>query len=191
MLRSRWLIHAVLTAPAVGMAVALVLGRLGVDPLDRLIDLTGLTAAVLLVVVLSLTPLARGFRGQGWIADLNRHRRAFGVSAFWYASGHLLAHLLYEGGLAWLTDSLDKPFIVAGLVAWTILLVLSVTSLQVWVKRLGGRRWKSLHRLAYVAAALVAYHLAVAGKGNPGLALGLFGSLLIIQTLRWVPRRSS
>lgn len=188
MLRSRWLIYALLVLPAAGMGLALAAGGLGYDPLDRLIDLTGLTAALLLVAVLSLTPLARVFRGRRWVADLNRHRRAIGVSAFWYACGHLAAHLLYEGGLTWLTDSLDKPFIVAGLLAWAILLLLAVTSLRGWVRRLGARRWKALHRLTYLVAALVAYHLAVAGKGNLGLALALFGGLLAVQALRWWPR---
>ncbi len=42
--------------------------------------------------------------------------------------------------------------------AWCALLPLAITSTKGWVRRLGYRRWKSLHRLAYVAGTLACVH---------------------------------
>jgi sulfoxide reductase heme-binding subunit YedZ len=79
-----------------------------------------------------------------------------------------------------------KPFQLTGLVMLTILVVLAVTSLKVFVRWLGGRRWKYLHRLAYVAAALAAYHQAAARKIFPQQVLWIFVPLAALELLRIV-----
>ena len=45
-----------------------------------------------------------------------------------------------------------------------ILVILTATSNNFSIRKLGGRNWKRLHRLAYVAAALLIYHQSIAGK---------------------------
>jgi DMSO/TMAO reductase YedYZ heme-binding membrane subunit len=54
----------------------------------------------------------------------------------------------------------------------------------VFVRWLGGKRWKALHRLAYVAAALVAYHQAAARKVFPPQVLWIFVPLVTLELLR-------
>ena len=161
------------------------------DPLKFVLHHLGFMACVLLAVVLSFTPLRVLFPKSGIATALNRHRRLVGVSAFAYGALHFATHILYEGGFAILASDVKKPFLVTGMIAFTILLVLAVTSLQVLVRRLGGRRWKNLHRLAYVAAGLSAYHQAAAQKNFPVQVLRIFVPLAGLELARIVKQRAT
>jgi len=80
--------------------------------------------------------------------------------------------------------SLSKPFIWYGLAGLSILVILAATSNQFSIRKLGGRNWKRLHRLAYIAAVLVIYHQAIAGKGHWHIARWLLFSLAALQAAR-------
>jgi len=49
---------------------------------------------------------------------------------------------------------------------------------------MGGRRWKGLHRLAYIAAGLAAYHQAAARKIFPVQVLWIFVPLVLLELAR-------
>ena len=78
----------------------------------------------------------------------------------------------------------SKPFIWLGLAGLSILVILAATSNNFSIRKLGGKNWKRLHRLAYTAAALLIYHQAIAGKGHWYIARWLLLSLLALQTAR-------
>jgi methionine sulfoxide reductase heme-binding subunit len=160
------------------------------DPLKFVLHHLGFVACLLLAIVLTFTPLRVLFPKWGVALALNRHRRLVGVSAFAYALLHFSTHLLYEGGFGILAKDVTKPFLLTGLIAFTILLVLAITSLHAAVRWLGGKRWKNLHRLAYVAAALVAYHQAAARKIFPVQVLWIFVPLAVLELLR-IARQSA
>lgn len=166
------------------------------DPLKYVLHHLGLMACLLLVAVLALTPLRVLFPQSSAALALNRHRRLVGVSAFAYAALHFATHLFYElqGGVASptavLADDVTKPFLLTGMVAFTILFVLAATSPHAAVRWFGGRRWKNLHRLAYVAAALVAYHQAAARKTFPMQVLWIFVPLALLELARIWRQRS-
>lgn len=153
----------------------------------------GFMASVLLAIVLTFSPLRVLFPKSGIVQALNRHRRLVGVSAFAYALIHFGAHLYYEGGAAKLAHTLKTavtiPFQLTGLIALSILLALSITSLQAMIRWLGGKRWKNLHRLVYLAAALVAYHQAAAKKLFPMQVVWIFGPLVLLEIARIVKQR--
>jgi sulfoxide reductase heme-binding subunit YedZ len=153
----------------------------------------GFVACVLLATVLTFTPLRVLFPKSRFALALNRHRRLVGVSAFVYAALHVTMHFIYEGGFGTFTFSKDlaKPFILSGVVAFTILLLLAITSLDRAVRLLGGKRWKALHRLVYLAAALVAYHQAAARKIFPMQVLWIFVPLAALELLRIWKRRET
>jgi methionine sulfoxide reductase heme-binding subunit len=159
-------------------------GTLGANPLEALLHRSGEIAIWTLGAVLSLTPLRVLFPGSQIVAALNRHRRAIGVSACVYGLLHLTAHILYEGGWDGLLRSLSKPFIWYGLAGLSILVVLAATSNQFSIRKLRGRNWKRLHRLAYLAAALLVYHQAIAGKGHWHVARWLVFPLTALQLAR-------
>jgi hypothetical protein len=89
-----------------------------------------------------------------------------------------------EGDWDSLLHSFTKPFIWFGFSGLTILVILALTSNQWSIRKLGGKNWKCLHRLAYVAAALLIYHQAIAGKGHWYIARWLFFALVTLELAR-------
>jgi methionine sulfoxide reductase heme-binding subunit len=158
--------------------------QLGANPIDRLLHVSGEIAIWTLGAVLSLSPLRALFPHSGIVNALNRHRRYIGVSACIYGLIHFSCHVLYQGDWDDLLQSFTKPFTWFGLTGLTILVILAVTSNNWSVRRLGGKRWKWLHRLAYVAAAVLIYHQSIAGKGHWYISRWLLLWLLILQAAR-------
>ena len=211
LLRSKVVVWTLIVLPGLWPLVPLFVthnATVGTDPVKYILHHLGFVACLLLATVLTFTPLRVLFPKSKLALALNRHRRLVGVSAFAYAALHLTAHLFYEGGLviggylegkqglgeaarlsgqrvlAILTSDVKKPFLLIGLIAFSILLVLAVTSLHAFVRWLGGRRWKTLHRLTYVAAALAAYHQAIARKIFPMQVVWIFGPLVLLEIAR-------
>ncbi len=166
------------------------------DPIKFVLHHLGFVACLLLAVVLTFTPLRVLFPKSPLAQALNRHRRLVGVSAFAYAALHLVTHFVYEGGTevstlpAIFSTALQKPFQLVGLIAFTILLVLAATSLNAAIKWLGGKLWKNIHRLVYVAAALATYHQAAARKVFPLQVVWIFGPLALLEIARIWKQRS-
>lgn len=160
--------------------------QLGANPLDRLLHVSGEIAIWTLGAVLSLTPLRVLFPHSTVVNALNRHRRYIGVSACVYGLIHFSCHVLYQGDWDDLLQSFTKPFTWFGLAGLSILVVLALTSNNWSVRKLGARRWKLLHRLAYVAAMILIYHQSIAGKGHWYIARWLLLSLLVLQTSRLI-----
>lgn len=159
------------------------------DPPKYVLHHLGFTAAVLLAIVLTFSPLRVAFPGSALTAALQRHRRLVGVSAFAYAALHVTMHFIYEGGFGTFAKDWRKPFIAVGVIAFAILFVLAATSLNAAVRRLGARRWKWLHRLVYVAAGLVVYHQISARKVFPMQVVWIFGPLLALEAWRLLRAR--
>ena len=160
--------------------------QLGANPLDRLLHVSGEIAIWTLGAVLSLTPLRVLFPHSAIVNALNRHRRYIGVSACVYGLIHFSCHVLYQGDWDDLLQSFTKPFTWFGLDGLSILVVLALTSNNWSVRKLGAKRWKLLHRLAYVAAMILIYHQSIAGKGHWYIARWLLLSLLVLQSARLI-----
>lgn len=129
---------------------------LGPNPVQETIDFSGKTALNLLLLTLLVSPM-RAWTGWG---RLQRWRRILGVAAFSYALLHFLSYAILELGLDFSDlgrEILRRPYITIGLTALLILAPLAATSTDRAMRRL-GRRWLTLHRLAYPAAILAAWH---------------------------------
>ena len=161
-------------------------GGLGANPVEKLLHQTGEIAIWTLGAVLSLSPLRVLFPRSRLVNALNRHRRMIGVTACIYGLLHFSAHVLYEGDWDSLVRSFSKPFIWFGSAGLTILVVLALTSNQWSIRKLGAKNWKRLHRLAYLAAALLIYHQTIAGKGHWYIARWLLFALVTLQLARLI-----
>ncbi|MFT4726963.1 MAG: sulfoxide reductase heme-binding subunit YedZ [Granulosicoccus sp.] len=150
--------------PFLLLVQSLLTGQLGPNPIDTLTDQTGTLAIRMLLISLTLTPL-RWVLKNSWPIRL---RRMIGLFAFFYASLHVTTYLLldqqFEIAAIW-SDLSQRPFILAGTVAFLILLPLAVTSNRRMVKRL-GTRWLSLHRWVYIAGAAAVVHYVWLAKGD-------------------------
>jgi sulfoxide reductase heme-binding subunit YedZ len=164
------------------------INQLGANPVERLLHVSGEIAIWTLGAVLSLTPLRVLFPRSAIVNALNRHRRYIGVSASIYGLIHFSCHLLYQGDLEDVLQSFTKPFIWFGLAGLSILVLLASTSNNWAVKKLGGKRWKLIHRLAYLAVILVIYHQSIAGKGHWYVARWLLFLLVVLEGARLVKK---
>ncbi len=162
--------------------------QLGANPIERLLHVSGEIAIWTLGTVLSLTPLRVLFPRSGLVNALNRHRRYIGVSACIYGLIHFSCHVLYQGDWDDLLQSFSKPFVWFGLLGLSILVLLALTSNNWSVSKLGGKRWKLLHRLAYVAAVALIYHQSIAGKGHWYVARWLLLFLVALEGARLVKK---
>src|SRR5262245_27104130 len=65
-------------------------------------------------------------------------------------------------------DIVKRPYVTVGMTALMLLLPLAATSTVAAIRKLGGKNWQRLHRLAYaVAVAGVLHYLWLAKKANP------------------------
>ena len=114
---------------------------------------------------------------------------------------HFTIFIWIDYGFNWeflRADISDKLYIFVGLTALIMLTLLAATSFKWWMKRL-GKRWKSLHKLVYLAAPLVVLHFAWARKGDvfrlqgdilQPLAFGIVVALLLLARLPALRKRA-
>lgn len=177
-------------APAIFLVARLVTGTLGANPAEELEHSTGFTALVFLLASLSATPLRR----LTGVAQFTRLRKPLGLWAFAYAVLHMLCYLVFDQSLLWgeiVNDIIKRPYITVGFAAFLILLALAITSPARMMKRLGGKRWQQLHRLAYVAAVLAVFHFLWLVKldiTRPAIAAAVLIVLLVLRRPRRVDR---
>ena len=166
-------------------------GRLSVNPIEDITLTTGIWALRWLLVTLAITPVRRL---TGW-QRIIQYRRMFGLFAFFYAMLHLLTYVVLDQGLAFefiLPDIVKRPYITAGMTAFTLMVPLAVTSTKGWIRRL-GRKWQLLHRLVYISAAAACLHFLWKVKvaiGEPVYYAAILGSLLAFRVL-WRFRRGA
>ena len=171
------LVHLLCLLPIAILAQRFRSGALALDadPIASVTHFTGDWALWLLLVSLAVTPLRRL---HPKLSNLIRFRRMLGLYAFFYASLHLATYIFlfsgYDVQTAWegishgklsavwkqwtaiwpevLEDLEKRRFIQVGLLAYTVLLALAVTSPIYMLRKMGGKNWQRLHRLVYVAA---------------------------------------
>ncbi len=154
--RVQGLAIALACLPATVLALRFATQGVGADPIKELTHTTGEWAIRFVFLSLAISPLRRFF---GWplLAPL---RRTFGLAGFAYAVAHMLTWSLLDLELepaAIAEDLTERPYVMAGMASFVILSALAATSTRSAMKRL-GRRWITLHRLVYAAAALALVH---------------------------------
>jgi len=194
--------------PAGWLVWAIATGNLSPNPLSDLTNETGLWTLRFLCITLAVTPLRRL---TGWNA-LIRFRRMFGLFAFFYGTLHFLTYVVadrfagldFTGGMvAWATlgnlaraigdDIYKRPYITVGFTAFTCMVPLAATSTAGMIRRLGGKRWQTLHRLIYVSAIAGVLHywwLVKADISSPQRYSLIVGGLLLFR-LMWARFRSA
>ncbi len=151
----------------------------GARPLNDLIHRTGYWSLVFLLASLAVTPLRRVARFGGLI-DV---RRMIGVAAFAYIAAHLLLYVADQSYdlVKVAGEIVRRLYLTVGFVAWIGLAVLAATSTDAMVRRLGGARWRGLHRIVYIIGLLSLIHFFQQTKAHvtvPVLFSGLFAWLI-------------
>ena len=170
-------------APLVALGYWIWTDDLTANPISFITNTLGDWTLRLLLASLAMTPLRIVF-GLGWPITL---RRLLGLFAFFYALLHFGVWIVVDHFFAWremAADIAKRPYITVGVTALTLLIPLAVTSTAGMIRRLGGRNWRRLHRLAYAAGVLAILHflwLAKVGRKDQYVYAAILVGLLGIR----------
>ncbi|ACK49153.1 Ferric reductase domain protein protein transmembrane component domain protein [Methylocella silvestris BL2] len=175
---------AAVLAPALWIGISAFEGRLGSRPVMEAIHQTGLWAVRLLALTLAVTPLRLATRWPKLVSI----RRILGVSVLAYAVLHvgLFAYDQHFAALHIASEIVKRLYLAIGFVALMLLCLLSGTSTDRMIARLGSRRWTRLHRAVYAIAALASVHFFMQSKldvTQPTIMAGIFALLLGYRVL--------
>lgn len=132
-----------------------------------LAQIYALSALSYLYFALLAGPLTRVLTVLPFRGKYLKARRAIGVSAFYF----VLLHVRFSffdvlGGFPGLL-SLDGKYrlaIFASSIAFLLLLLMTVTSMDIMVRKLTFPKWKMLHRFVYLAGVLILFHAMIIGS---------------------------
>lgn len=167
------LVFAVSLGPAVLLLWSALTHQLNANPFNAIVRSTGFWSLRFLCLTLAITP----FRWlTGWHAVV-RVRRMLGLFAFFYATVHVVAYMVFDrlAGLgapdrtqplamaarmlwAATVEVVQRPFFAIGFLGFALMVPLAATSTVGMMRRMGGRRWQLVHRLVYPAAIASVVH---------------------------------
>jgi sulfoxide reductase heme-binding subunit YedZ len=188
-------VWGVCLAPPTALAYWFVRDDLTANPISFVTNTLGDWTFRILLASLAMTPIRLLF-GVSWPIAL---RRLLGLFAFFYVCLHFSVWIVLDFFFDWhrmAEDILKRPYITMGMLGLLSLIPLAATSTAGMVKRLGARRWRRLHRLAYLAGVAGSVHflwLAKVGRTDQYWYVATLALLLAIRladvALRGVRRR--
>jgi len=179
---------ALAMAPAVWLAWLAYDGGLGVRPVTEAIRFSGDWALRLLWLALLIGP-ARRILGA---PRLIRARRVLGVGVFGLSTLHFGLYAL-DQQFDWAQvarETVLRIYLAVGAIALVGLAVLTATSSDRAVARLGSVRWNLLHRAIYVLAVLSAVHFLLRSRTDTFEPMLMFGLLAWLMGYRLLHKRT-
>lgn len=177
------LVFVLALLPACRLVFAAVTGDFGPNPVEFLQRFTGTWTFNLLLMTLAITPL-RALTGAHWLVRL---RRMLGLFSFFYGSLHFLSFIGFDHSFdipEIAADILKRPFVTVGFAALALMLPLALTSNAFAIRRLGGKRWQTIHRAIYPIAILAAFHYFWLVKAT-ALIYPIIYSAILAALLGW------
>ena len=150
--------------------------KLGANPQNFAILTTGLMTMIFLMLTMAVTPM-RKITGCNWLIQF---RRMLGLYAFFYVCVHFCLFFSLDRAFSLsstLAEMFKRKYLIVGSAGLLVMLPLALTSTNAMIKRLGGKRWRALHRLAYVAAVAGVIHYYMQAKADVRQPL-VFGAIL-------------
>lgn len=157
--------------------------NLTINPIQEATQRTGKTALILLSLSLAVTPIMSLTKFR----SLAPTRRLLGLYSFGYAFLHVLLFVGVDYGLNWpvvIETMFQKQYTLVGLLTFSLMIPLAITSTKGWQKRL-GKRWKTLHKLAYFIGPLAVLHYSWAVKADLRLPLTFGTAIALLLILRF------
>jgi methionine sulfoxide reductase heme-binding subunit len=165
----------------------IIIDNLGANPVESLLNRSGLWALRFLLITLSVSPLHRLIKK----IPIMKYRRMLGLFCFFYATVHVLIFVGLEHGWSWdfIIDAIySSPAVDVGLLVYLFLMPLAITSTNKMMRRL-GKYWKRLHNTVHIAAYLSILHFALSEKADISTPLVYGLILLFLLLIRVITRR--
>ncbi len=163
-------------------------GDLTANPIEFITHFTGDWTLRFLVITLAIAPLRKMLR----LPQLIRFRRMFGLFAFFYVCLHFSTWIGIDKFFDWsemMKDVVKRPFITVGFTGFVLMIPLAITSTAGWIRRLGGKRWRMLHRAIYfsaIAGVIHYYWLVKSDERKPLEYAWIVGTLLAWRIGAWL-----
>lgn len=183
------LFRVLLLVPFFWWAYLIFFGSLGAEPAKELNHMTGFMALIYLFSNLWIGVIGAFFKWPVKLRFLLQERRWLGVITWVMLLGHVFLYFALEAfSPKALPQIFNKTYLTFGFFAFTGMTLLAATSNQFSVRKLGGKKWKLLHRCVYFVALLVTVHIFLIEKAN----LPLFALIVVplwigelVRLLRW------
>jgi methionine sulfoxide reductase heme-binding subunit len=177
-----WPIYLLGLVPFALLVVQIITGDLGADPVKTVERGLGLWGLKFIVAGLCVSPLR-------WITGVNlvRYRRAIGLLAFFYVALHLTTWIVLDLQFRWAeigADLIKRPYIIVGMIGFTALLPLAITSNNLSIRKMGAAAWQKLHKLAYIAALAGAVHFLMLVKAWPPEPIAYLSAVVLLLAAR-------
>ncbi|AXX89155.1 ferric reductase [Arcobacter suis] len=141
------------------------------DPIKYIYTITGVSATVILFISIIISLIKEKI-------NLIKYRKEIGLLGFFYAFLHLLNFIVFDASFDFefiLKETVEKPFIYLGMIAFFILLFMAITS----TKQL-FRKYNKYHKLVYLSLILITIHWIMAQKSVNITQFIYIGIILII-----------
>jgi len=170
-----------MAVPAALTAYDFAMGNLGARPVTEAIHQIGLWGIRFLFVALAITPIRQLWRWN----RLALWRRNIGVASFCYLVVHFTLYVVDQKfDLAKVASEIVlRYYLTIGFTALLGLAALSAPSTDAMTRRLGGKRWRKLHRWVYAIGLLATIHFFMQSKLNVYEPVIMAG--LLIWLLGW------
>ena len=142
------------------------------DPIKYIYTITGASATVIVFFSIIISLIKEKI-------NLMKYRKEIGLLGFSYALLHLLNFIILDAQFDFqfvIKETLDKPFIYLGMIAFFIILFMAITS----TKQL-FRKYNKYHKLVYLSLILITIHWIMAQKAISILQFVYILVILIFQ----------
>ncbi|QKF66355.1 periplasmic DMSO/TMAO reductase YedYZ, heme-binding membrane subunit [Arcobacter venerupis] len=167
----RFLIYLISLLPLLYLLVRLFIFEDVSDPIKYIYTITGASATVIIFFSITLSLIREKI-------NLIKYRKEIGLLGFFYALLHLLNFIVLDASFDFsfiIKETVDKPFIYLGMIAFFIVLFMAITSTKDLF-----RKYNKYHKFVYLALILVTIHWIMAQKAISILQFIYIGIILII-----------
>lgn len=167
----RFFIYLIAFLPIVYLLIRLFIIDDVNDPIKYIYTITGVSATVILFISIIISLIKEKI-------NLIKYRKEIGLLGFFYAFLHLLNFIVFDASFDFefiLKETVEKPFIYLGMIAFFILLFMAITS----TKQL-FRKYNKYHKLVYLSLILITIHWIMAQKSVNITQFIYIGIILII-----------
>ena len=151
----RFFIYLIAFLPIVYLLIRLFIIDDVTDPIKYIYTITGVSATVILFISILISLIKEKI-------NLMKYRKEIGLLGFFYAFLHLTNFVVFDASFDFefiLKETVEKPFIYLGMIAFFILLFMAITS----TKQL-FRKYNKYHKLVYLSLILITIHWIMAQK---------------------------
>lgn len=167
----RIFIYLIVFSPLVYLLVRLFILDDVNDPIKYIYTITGASATVIIFFTITISMIKNKI-------NLMKYRKEIGLLGFFYTLLHLLNFVILDAELDFefvIKETLDKPFIYLGMIAFSIVLFMAITSTKTLY-----RKYNKYHKFVYLALILVTIHWIMAQKAISILQFTYILGILVI-----------